>query len=321
MPLRLVAWIAWQRPFIYETQRKRVDKSAPVVMKYIAFATRLDDEPRAGEAEGNWSRFKRLVGARVAETWLIRTLQYVGEKSALDGVVRLDRDSFCLALSRDGDVVKPAEGAKVYDALILSGIAEEWAPGVTAGVPPGQLPGNLPGKVAGEIPGQLAGQLPGNLPAFPAGPAPARSRAPARLPAPDRARSEAVAVAVAGGSPQPPSPEGGGSASPLNGSGNGHAPKATVSDRAAMDAILTKQAAFFGPASAQSDASRRAQVLRAQLRRGEVTDGEIAAFLAKNETSFRETCVAARAEVRREARESRRGRAPTLTDRDDGDEP
>ncbi len=206
--LRVVGWSRWQRPFIYETQRKRVDKSAPVVMRFIALATRLDDEPRDGEPEGNWCRFRRIVGPRVAETWLVRTLQYVGDKAALDGIVRLSRDSFCLALSRDLDVVSRAEGAKVYDALIESGIAEEWVAGSPVGNLPGHLPGNLPGHLPGNLPGHLPGNLPGHLPGSsggnPAGPAPARSGAPARVGAPDRARPEAVAVEEDEDSESPP---------------------------------------------------------------------------------------------------------------------
>jgi hypothetical protein len=77
-----------------------------------------------------------------------------------------------------------------------------------------------------------------------------------------------------------------------------------------MDAILTTQAAFFGPASAQSSASRQAQELRTRLRRGEVPTHDVIRFLAANEPAYPDVAREARADVQRAARARRRDAVP-----------
>ncbi|MCE9635778.1 MAG: hypothetical protein K8T90_08745 [Planctomycetes bacterium] len=205
--LRIRSWERWQRPFIYEVTRRRKDKGAPVTMRYVALAADLDDEPSDGEDEGNWRRFARLVGPRQAETMLVRVLQYVATKAALTGQIRVSRESFgAVVLSRDLDVVSRADGERVYDALVLSAIAED-----PAGQMSGDASGEMTGHVSGQLPGHSSGPLPGQSPGEPSGDLP--GSLPPLAGAPPRARSVSVSV---DGSPPLPSPagEGGGQSAP-----------------------------------------------------------------------------------------------------------
>jgi hypothetical protein len=87
----------------------------PLSIQSVSVACVFDDDFR---------RFAEIVGGRHAETYLIRVLQYVASGHALDGIVPVSRDKFgTLVLSRQWDIVPPATGAKVYDALLAARLA------------------------------------------------------------------------------------------------------------------------------------------------------------------------------------------------------
>lgn len=132
--IEIPSWRNWQKPFIRHTvmRRKPKDKDAPVVMKYIIVGVNFDDDPRPGEDEGNWRKFARLVGPRVAETLLLRTLQWIGDNAALTGIIKVERHMFGpVVLTTRLDAVKPEEGEVVFDALLASGIAQ-WVRSTSA---------------------------------------------------------------------------------------------------------------------------------------------------------------------------------------------
>jgi hypothetical protein len=81
--------------------------------------------------------------------------------------------------------------------------------------------------------------------------------------------------------------------------------RVTPSEIAAMDAILTKQAAWPGSMGVPPNDKWAAAQTRQKLRMGALKPSEIRAFLRDNEKRYADTARAARAEVRRNAREAR----------------
>lgn len=86
----------------------------PFAMGYVCVATTLGAEFEA---------FAELVGGDCAETYLVRTLQYAGLHSALEGLVRVAPAKFSrVVLTRAWDFVSDETGARVHAAFLESGI-------------------------------------------------------------------------------------------------------------------------------------------------------------------------------------------------------
>ncbi len=155
--LRIRSWEKWQGEAVYDRLRKRkpTGRSKPLSLTYIAVATNLDD------LSGNFVRLAKTLGGGVnARGFLLMVLGYVGRNSPTTGVVRCSREQFgSLVLTDSTQTTTKAMGARVYDALIESGIASEIAEADVAEIipPPRHLPGKLPGKTAGNLPGNLPG--------------------------------------------------------------------------------------------------------------------------------------------------------------------
>lgn len=120
--IRLRNWVKWQGRGIADVRRMRESRGTsperPYAMGWICVATSFGDEFRA---------FASIVGARNAESFLVRTLQYAGLHSAFGGEIHVSREAFGpIVLTREGDMISGKLGAKVYDALVGSSIAEEF---------------------------------------------------------------------------------------------------------------------------------------------------------------------------------------------------
>lgn len=114
-------WEKWQGRGVADVRRKREQRGTtserPYAMGYVFVASSLDAE--------HFGTFAELVGGAVAESYLIRVLQYVALHAALAGEVRVRRERFGpIVLSRAWDIVSIEAGAAVYDALVASRIAE-----------------------------------------------------------------------------------------------------------------------------------------------------------------------------------------------------
>lgn len=124
--LRIRKFTDWQSNAlakIHSTRKGRITdgKAHPdslghaVSLQTISVSTVLD---------GNFVAFAKIVGGEAAETYFVRTLQFVANGYALTGDVPIERDKFGpVVLTRGHHIVTAAKGAKVYDALITSGIA------------------------------------------------------------------------------------------------------------------------------------------------------------------------------------------------------
>lgn len=124
--LKFPAWPKWQGDCVYDRIRKRKPggRTKPVILSFIAVATNLDDPT------GNFRRFAALVGGGIrARGYLVAILGYIGRNDATTGVLRCSRDDLARTVLTDvTDAVSRTVGARVYDALIESGIAVEIAP-------------------------------------------------------------------------------------------------------------------------------------------------------------------------------------------------
>lgn len=124
--IRIRAWTKWQGPAVYQIVRKRVKgaRHLPVVLNYVAVATNFDDKT------GNFERFAALVGGGIlARGYLTMVFGHMAREDASTDILRCGPDQFGhLVLSDRSISTPPRVGRKVYEALILSGIAEEIEP-------------------------------------------------------------------------------------------------------------------------------------------------------------------------------------------------
>lgn len=124
--LRIRKFTDWQSNAlakIHSTRKGRITdgKAHPDSLKH---AVSLQTISVSTVLDGNFATFAGLIGGSVAETYFLRTLQFVANGYALTGDVPIEREKFGpVVLTRRHDIVSPAKGAKVYDALIQSGIA------------------------------------------------------------------------------------------------------------------------------------------------------------------------------------------------------
>lgn len=124
--IRIRSWAKWQGPAVYEIVRKRKKdaRPMPVILGYVAVATNFDDKT------GNFERFAALVGGGIlARGYLTMVFGYVAREDASSDIVRCGPDQFGNLVLSDRTISTPPRiGRKVYEALILSGIAEEIDP-------------------------------------------------------------------------------------------------------------------------------------------------------------------------------------------------
>jgi hypothetical protein len=129
--LRIVKWFEWQRRALYDSTRGRAkDGRLKRRLSYVALSVECTGK--------EFLAFAAAVGGRNAETFWVRTIQYVGLHAPETGVLTgISRRNFAQVLSRPHDSVKPGTAAKVFDALLLSGLATSGPvpEGVTAPVP------------------------------------------------------------------------------------------------------------------------------------------------------------------------------------------
>lgn len=131
--LRFPNWEKWQGRGTKDVVRMR-DKRAkkhgretsgkPFAMGYVIVATTLGIE---------FESFAEIVGGSVAESYLIRALQYAGLHDAFRGSIRVPADLFGgMVLTRRYDRVPEDVGASVYQAFVDSCICveEEFGPAV-----------------------------------------------------------------------------------------------------------------------------------------------------------------------------------------------
>jgi hypothetical protein len=298
------SWIAYQGPSIRGTLanrlslqkqgRKTLDLLDPYTMKYVSVATHFDDD---------FMRFaKRLPPRLSADAMLVRVLQFTAERSSQFGHVLVPKERWGpVVLSADWQDISRGDGILVHNAMIEARIIVpasreallERMKDVLSLVkyePVLNTSGYVTGYAPRSTPQDNTKDASRYVP-------PASASSPALLELP----------------PQPPSvPDGGG---PAVASSNGHGGErpATDTDRAVVDAILTKQAAFFGPASAQPPVSVAACEARKRLRAGQWSDHEVRVFLLEHQPNFLDLAVEVRSRARKEARDARRGGAiPTF---------
>lgn len=124
--IRIRSWAKWQGPAVYEIVRKRKKdaRPMPVILGYVAVATNFDDKT------GNFERFAALVGGGIlARGYLTMVFGHMAREDASTDILRCGPDQFGhLVLSDRSISTPPRIGRKVYEALILSGIAEEVDP-------------------------------------------------------------------------------------------------------------------------------------------------------------------------------------------------
>lgn len=131
--IRVRSWDKWQSNSFRDAQRKR-NKRAELgasprrktfVMAWVAVAVELDD---------TFAEFAKTVGGKGAESYLIRVLQYAARKSPFEGEINVERGAFGpVVLTCGWEIVSPAKGRKVYDALLSSGLCVR----ATSGTHPG----------------------------------------------------------------------------------------------------------------------------------------------------------------------------------------
>jgi hypothetical protein len=124
--LRIRKFTDWQNNALSKIQntRKARIKAGEAHPDSLGHAVSLQTISVSTVLDGNFVAFANIVGGSVAETYFIRTLQFVANGYALTGDVPIARDKFGpVVLTRGHDIVSPAKGAKVYDALLRSGIA------------------------------------------------------------------------------------------------------------------------------------------------------------------------------------------------------
>lgn len=152
--LHIRSWEKHQNAVIAKakwTRQDRVEKGkAPP--ESLTSALSIQSVSVACVLDENFAEFAERVGGSVAESYLLRTLQYVANGHALDGVVPVPREKFgAIVLSRHWHIVSRRIGETVYDALLASGIATIHEPSVggstgrssggTSGVPRARVPG------------------------------------------------------------------------------------------------------------------------------------------------------------------------------------
>lgn len=116
--IRIAQWPRWQGRAIYEVVRKRKDRRRKLSLSFIALTADWDDR---------FMSFARLLGSReqpVADSYLVRVLQYAARHGAETGRIHVERRRFgAMVLSTRFADVGSKLGARVYDALLESGIA------------------------------------------------------------------------------------------------------------------------------------------------------------------------------------------------------
>lgn len=117
--IQIENWEKWQGTGLRDVRRmreKRGSADRPYAMGYVCIAVALD---------GDFKAFARaLLNRDAAESMFIRVLQYVATHDAMNGTLDVDREAFGpIVLTREWSFVSPEDGARVYDALIASGIA------------------------------------------------------------------------------------------------------------------------------------------------------------------------------------------------------
>lgn len=131
--LRFRSWAEHNRRIVKDVQRKRgergVPQDKPLALERVILSSRLDLD---------FAAFAEMVGGRCAESFFVRALQYAATHDGVNGTVQVSRAMFGpIALSTPWDLVSSEEGAKVYDALLATGIC---VPFVRAKVPDTSAP-------------------------------------------------------------------------------------------------------------------------------------------------------------------------------------
>lgn len=137
--LRIRSWNKWQGAQGNAVKRNRKKKNhnldAPYSMQTVSVCTQL-------ERDGNFRSFAKLVGPRYALTFFARVIMYAGLVNGLKGCIDISRSEFGRwVLSTPDDHVGKKLGEKVYDALLLAGLAVEVGPGSSPASEPGSRPG------------------------------------------------------------------------------------------------------------------------------------------------------------------------------------
>lgn len=147
--LRIAKWHDWQAAPLTKIRGKRkenkVAENAPYAMPKVFVASALD---------GRFVDFAESVGSN-AESYFLRTLQYVALHDPFGGTVNVRREAFGpIVLTRAWDVVGKAKGCLIFDAFLATGIGEivpQGAPQTTtSGEPDGEPQGVTPGEPDGD---------------------------------------------------------------------------------------------------------------------------------------------------------------------------
>lgn len=134
MPLHVTSWHKFQTTAIANITRSRTRQNEKLVRQGLqplplGRPYTMEKLLIARQFDRNFAVFAKIVGTRQAETFWVRTLQFVADGQGLSGMIHVPRIQFgAVVLSRRSpyrDVVSAKLGGKVWDALIAAGLAAE----------------------------------------------------------------------------------------------------------------------------------------------------------------------------------------------------